>query len=332
MLKSLGASIEHVSYFVPHCLVDGDTKLLVREKTAKDAWFLAPKSKRYAYPDYTAVDLGTNAVNKLLREIHVAPEGIDLLLFSCALNDRVKVPIGGDVRFNAGLKSARIMQIDTGCTSYLSLLKVADGFLASGQYKNAILLTVTDFISRLKDFQSNPKSAVLGDGASATLVKRGTSSILSSYEKVRGENFGLMICGPKKIDKIRRPFNVVSPAPLQIEFSRRMLKKLRDDSIACVGEAVNAAMSQASISKEDVDFFLCHQPNMGLMEQWRKDLGFLSNQVYDTFELFGNLFQSSIPVSLAHGMAHNTIAKGSTIACGTFSNGADFTCAMVLRI
>ena len=175
-------------------------------------------------------------------------------------------------------------------------------------------------------------SSVLGDGASASLVEHGPSAIIASYEQVRSDNFGLMLCEPKKIDGLRKAFSETCPGPLQIEFSRAMLRRLREESISSVVSAVNAVIEKSGLSKSDINFFLSHQPNMHLINEWRQILGFDSQRVYDTFELFGNLFQSSIPVSLAHGLAHKIINKGDIISAGTFSNGADFVCAMVFRI
>lgn len=327
-----GALIRHVSFFMPQRIVEGPISEKITLSTEKDRWFLAPTQRRFAYPDFSAAQLGAEALKKLLREAETDPNSIDLLLYSCALNDRAKTGIGPEVRKLAALTNARIMQIDTGCTSYLSLLKVADALLGAGSYQRAVLLTVTDFISRLDDFRNNPKSAVLGDGASATLVEQGPSSIIASHEIVRPENFGLMVCEPKKIDGLKKPFSVACPGPLQIEFSRKMLRQLREDSISSVVLAVETVIEKAGLNKSQIDFFLSHQPNMGLIGEWRDRLGFKPNQVHDTFELFGNLFQSSIPVTLAHGLAQKIIHKGNVIAVGTFSNGADFVCSMVFRI
>lgn len=326
-----GALIRHVSFFMPQRVVDGPSNQSLRGSN-RDRWFIGPKQRRFAYPDYSAAELGSRAVKKLLAETGSDASSIDLLLYSCALNDRAKTGIGPQVRKLAGLSNAIIMQVDTGCTSYLSLLKVADALLGDTRYHKAVLLTVTDFISRLDDFQLNPKSAVLGDGASASLVERGQSSIIASYEQVRGDNFGLMVCEPKKTDGVKKPFSVACPGHLQIEFSRAMLRRLREDSITSVVSAVEVAIEKSGLNKSDIDFFLSHQPNMGLIGEWRERLGFKSNQVHDTFELFGNLFQSSIPITLAHGLAHKIIKKGDMIAAGTFSNGADFVCSMVFRI
>lgn len=328
----LGAQFVHITYEVPPEIIQAEKTEIKASGTDKDAWFIGPKKRHFAYPKMSAADLGEAVVLKLLREAKLEAESVDLLLYSCALNDRVKTGIGGQVRANTGLKNARIMQVDTGCTSYLSLLKVADAMLAYGPYKNAVVLTVTDFISRLDHFQQKPKSQVLGDGASATFLKKGESFILSSAEKVKGENFGLMVCEPAKVEGERKSFSENMAGPLEIEFSRRMLRQLREDSINSVVDVVKEAINLASLSEQNIDKFLCHQPNMGLIQSWRQALGFKANQVYDTFEEFGNLFQSSIPVSLAHGLANGNIKRGQTIACGTFSNGADFSCAMVFRI
>ena len=67
------------------------------------------------------------------------------------------------------------------------------------------------------------------------------------------------------------------------------------------------------------------------MNEWREKLEITAPRVHDTFDKYGNLFQSSIPVTLADAVDTGKVRRGDTVALGTFSNGGDFVSAMVLR-
>jgi 3-oxoacyl-[acyl-carrier-protein] synthase III len=224
------------------------------------------------------------------------------------------------------------MQMDTGCVSFLSMLNAADAFIKAGLYRNIAIVTVTNFVSRLSDFQKSKKSFVLGDGASATLVEPGEASVISFVEESRGENYGLMLCRPKNVEgEPERFYFEPGAGPLDVEFSLSMLEQLKQNAVSLVTSSVHRVLEKANVTKNDVNWLLTHQPNIGLIERWRESIGISQPRVFDTFHLYGNLFQSSLPVTMSEAIDQQLFKKGDLIAMGTFANGGDYVGATLIR-
>jgi len=294
-------------------------------------WFRAPKERRFASPEFSSSDLGVRALQALLKRTGLKPEKIDLILCTCVFRDEITTPIGPDVQFKVGAKNATVLDIDNGCSSYLSMLSIARAYIESGIYKNVVILTVTNFISRLSEFQKSPKSSVLGDGAAATLVSAGKASILAQYERSHGENYGLLSCRPMKTDDKTLPFWDEKAGPLAVEFSFRMVEQLRDNAINLVSDACKKTLKKAHLSAADVDLFITHQPNLGLINSWREKVGITAPRVHDTFDKYGNVFHCSLPVTLADAVEKKLLKSGDIVLLTAFSNGGDFVSAMLLR-
>jgi 3-oxoacyl-[acyl-carrier-protein] synthase-3 len=298
----------------------------------ENEFFKAPKERRFAHPEYNSADLGTKALQALWKDSGVNPEEIDLILYSAAITDYVNIGIGPDIQYRSGAKNARVLSIDTGCSSFLSMLNIADKFLQAEQYKKIAIVTATNFVSRLEDFQKSPRSWVLGDGATATLVERGPSCILASNEASHGDNYGLMVCRPRNAQNEPQDYWDTNAGGLQVEFSPDMVDRLKANAINLVSDSVKKSIHEAGLTNSDISFLITHQPNIGLMEKWRATIDIKAPRVFDTFQKYGNLFQGSIPTTLSEGLKTGVLKHGDVLAVGTFSNGGDFVSSMVMKL
>src|SRR5262249_22705314 len=146
--------------------------------------------------------------------------------------------IGPAIQHRVGAKQATILNIDTSCSSYLSGLTAARAFIESGVHQVVVVVTVTNFISRLPEFQASRRSWVLGDGASATLLTAGERSILSSYERSHGEHYGLFRFEPDFVDGQFKNYWERGCGPITVSFSDEMVAAIRENALSLVPEAV----------------------------------------------------------------------------------------------
>jgi 3-oxoacyl-[acyl-carrier-protein] synthase-3 len=327
------AQIIDIARFMPEKVVRAEDLMNAGDDPlVQNEWFRPPAERRFASPQYSTAELGAKALAKLIERTGIKAEDIDLILCSSVLTDLLTTGSGSKIQALVNAVNASAIQIDTGCTSYLSMLNIARAFIESGMYKKIVIVTSTNFISRLSDFRDSPKSRVLGDGASATLVVPGQASILSSYERSHGENFGLLTCSPQKQSSGEaKDYWEPGAGSLEVAFSIRMVERLRKNAIDLVAGAVKKVLSDANVQTKDVDLLVTHQPNLGLMQEWRDVIGIQKPKVFDTFNQYGNLFQGSIPVTLSEAIDQEKMKAGDLVCLGTFSNGGDFVSAMLIR-
>ncbi|WP_437726128.1 3-oxoacyl-ACP synthase III family protein [Sorangium sp. So ce861] len=323
--------IDVVSFMPERRVVNEAPDASSQDALADNAFFSGVHERRFASPDYLSEDLGVRAVERLLEKTGVRPETIDLIVCSCIFSDTFWPGIGPAIQHRVGAKQATILNIDTSCSSFLSGLNTARAFIESGQYKRVVVVTVTNFISRLPEFQKSRRSSVLGDGASATLVMPGEASIMARYERSHGEYYGLFRFEPDFVDGQFKNYWERGCGPITVNFSKDMVDAIRANALELVPDAVGRCLAEARLSTSDVNLLITHQPNDTFLREWRARIGILPPRTHDTLARYGNLFQGSIPVTLADALETGRVRRGDIIALGTFSNGGDFVSSMVLR-
>lgn len=329
-----GAQIVDVVSFMPERVVDNTKVALDGEEDnelAENPFFKGVKQRRFASPEYQSSDLGSKALKRLLERTGTKPEALDLILCSCIFSDFFWPGIGPAIQHRVGATQATILNVDTSCSSYLSMLNTARAFIESGTYKTIAIITVTNFISRLPEFQKSKKSSVLGDGASATLVVDGKSSILASYERSLGEHYGLFVFQPDRVDGQFLNYWERGCGPITVNFSPDMVTSIRSNALELVPDAVSKCLFKAGLSTDDVSLLITHQPNAFFIKEWRDRIGIKEPRVHDTLECYGNLFHGSIPVTLADAIEKKKVKSDDLLVCGTFSNGGDFVSSVAIR-
>jgi 3-oxoacyl-[acyl-carrier-protein] synthase III len=330
-----GAQIVNVVNFMPERVVDNTQLVLSNSKDEelnKNPFFKGVKERRFASPEYQSSDLGTYALKKLLEQTDTKSEALDLILYSCLFSDFFLPNIGTVIQHRVGANRATVLNVDTGCSSYLSMLNTARAFIESGLYKTVAVITVTNYASRLAtEDQYSKQYSVLGDGASATLLIDGKSSFLASYERSHGEHYGLLVVQPNQLNGCSLNYWEDGSGKLNITFSPDMLASLRSNALRLLPEAVNKCISMANLSCDDISLLITHQPNTVFVKKWRQRIGIREPRVHDTLEKYGNLFQGSIPVTLADAIENNKVQSGDLLALGTFSFGGEFVSSTVIR-
>ncbi|MFD0276677.1 3-oxoacyl-ACP synthase III family protein [Kitasatospora sp. NPDC127111] len=325
------AQIVDVVSFLPERVVSNADAQGAGDDLGDHAFFRGVAERRFASPDHSSAELGAAACAKLLDRTGLAADEVDLIIYNCIFNDTFWPGIGSAVQSSIGASRATVLQLDTSCCSWLSGLRTAKAFVESGVHRNVIVLTVTNFVSRLPEFQSSNRSRVLGDGATATLVAPGRASILSAYERSHGENYGLLRFEPELVDGVFRNYWERGCGPITVNFTKERLEAIRENSMSLVPQAVGASLAEAGLTAEDVSLLITHQPNEDFLAEWRKRCGIDVARTHDTLAKYGNLFAGSIPVTVADALDHGLIKDGDVLAFGTFANGGDLVSAMTVR-
>jgi 3-oxoacyl-[acyl-carrier-protein] synthase III len=325
------AQVVHVSSYLPERVMYNSELRAEGSFEGDNPFFGGVRERRFASPEYSSVELGARAIERLLQETGVSPLEVDAILCSCVFHDLFWPGIAGGVQHRVGARNANVLNFDTGCSSFLSGLNLANAQIAAGLARRVVVLTVTNFVSRLPEYQQARKSWVLGDGATATLVAAGQGNILASHERSLGEHQGLFRFEPLPVNGACRNYWERGSGPMDVNFSEEMLERIRANALTLVPDAVERVLRAAELALADVDLLVTHQPNRFFLDEWRARIGARPEQCFDTLETCGNLFQGSIPVTLAAALNAGRLRRGDALALGTFSMGGEYVSAMALR-
>lgn len=279
----------------------GSVKKLARAKK------MMGYGRRYIADENTTVtDLAVDAAQKLMMEMNISPEEIDLLVF---VNQKPDFPEPCDACVAHGIlglrKSCAALDINLGCSGYIHGLWLAHAMLSSGAAKNCLLL-VGDLCARATD-QTNRKAAqVFGDAASATF--------LQYTNELRKATF-VMGCDGKGWDKIIHPFGgmrlpfdtntidfFVEDAAGNRWTSKQGIMKGEDVfnfTMEVAPALLKQTMAEAQWCNDEVDLFAIHQANKQIVENIIEKSGIPSDKApIDVFSKYANNSTNSIATVL----------------------------------
>jgi 3-oxoacyl-[acyl-carrier-protein] synthase-3 len=118
---------------MPERVVRNDEFQVSASELSDDAFFAGVDERRFASPDYTSAELGTQALKKLLERNGIRATELDLIICSAQLNDVFSPGVGTAIQHAVGATSAAVVQVDNGCCSWVSSIDMARAYIDSGR-------------------------------------------------------------------------------------------------------------------------------------------------------------------------------------------------------
>ena len=94
-------------------------------------------------------------------------------------------------------------------------------------------------------------------------------------------------------------------------------------AVTNITTAIIKALKTCNLSTNDIDYLICHQANLRIIEKIRDQLKLSEKNVLTNVQHYGNTSAASIPILLSEYKDKNTFKKGDTMILAGF--GAGFT-------
>jgi 3-oxoacyl-(acyl-carrier-protein) synthase III len=324
-----------VASFLPEQVIsnshfaDADTNASLPD----DVFFKGVRERRWATEAETSVAMGTNAAKKVLIQTNTRPQDVDLIISSALVDDLILPHVACGIQHELEAGNATAITLDTACASFVSSVIYGSALIRAGFFRTIIVVSISNFAGRAQGKLKNRAALIPGDGAAALLIKAGTDGddgLLGWWEKSYGQYHGMFAihahskCGERT--RFWDPHEYVA-----FSFDKDLLEKIKANSLELVPLALKNAIKSAGTSIEAIDLVLTHQPNQFLIDSWRQAVGARPAQCHDTLEVYGNLFQASIPVTLADAVCKQKLKKGDKIAMASFGLAGEIVSGAVIQ-
>ena len=282
------------------------------------------KTRHIAAPGETASDMATSAAKDLFDR-GVDPTEIGALIFVTQSPDYILPTTACLLQDRLGLaKSCMAFDINQGCSGFVYGLGVGTSLISSGFAKKALLLcgdTYTRYIKK-NDRTCRP---IFSDGASATLISRGSKASISSFvfgsDGLGGQN--LIVRGGGARD---RDFPTGSSNPhLYMD-----VPKVFMFSMSAVPRVVGKLLEAGDTRLEDVDLFVFHQASAIVLENIGRQLNLPKKKLYSNLVNVGNTVSSSIPIALTEASREGILQPGQTVLICGFGVGYSWAGALLM--
>ena len=120
--------------------------------------------------------LVTDVASQLLHRASVSPENIDLIIVASVTPDYGTPSLACMVQKEIGAANAVAFDIVAACSGFMFALSIADKYIKSGVYKNAIVIG-GETLSKIIDWKDRSTCVLFGDGAGGAYVERSEEAV-----------------------------------------------------------------------------------------------------------------------------------------------------------
>jgi len=270
-------------------------------------------------------DLALEAAKQALERAGKTAADVDLIIVATTTPDLTFPATATIVQRKLGAPIGIAFDIQAVCSGFVYALSVADGFVARGHAKCALVIGA-EAMTRLMDWTDRGTCVLFGDGAGAVVLEPREGDGTTADRGLLG--FALRADGSKQ-DLL---YVDGGPSTTGTVGKLRMLgNQVFKHAVINISEAIHAAAKAAEIQIADVDWFIPHQANQRILAGVAHRVGLDEDKVISTVAFHANTSAASIPLAFAHGIADGRIKPGQLLLLEAMGGGLTWG-ACVLRL
>jgi len=273
------------------------------------------RQRHQAAPDQPTSDLAVEAARKALAEAGRTPADVDLIIVATTTPDMTFPATAAIVQHKLGVPVCVAFDIQAVCSGFVYALTVADGFVARGTSKCALVIGAEE-MTRLMDWEDRTTCVLFGDGAGAVVLEPVEGQGTPADRGILGT---ALRCDGSKTDLL-----YVDGGPSttgQVGHLRMLGNQVFRHAVVNIAEAITAAVKAADIQIGDVDWFVPHQANQRIIKGVGDRLGLDETKVISTVAVHANTSAASIPLALDSAMRDGRIKRGDLVLLEAMGGG-----------
>lgn len=286
----------------------------------------------------TISDLCVFGLNHLLDTHLLDKSDIDAMILVTQSPDQFMPATSHIIHGKLGLKKdIYCLDINQGCSGYpIGLIQAF--MLLDQESINKVVLLNADILSQKVSPFDRSSAPLTGDGVSITIVEKD-----SSHHMI----FGSVMTDGTGADTLMIPaggFKLPSNKETAKMTTDKSGNKRSLDNVTMQGDLVfnfvqreippmiENLLIQAGIKKEEVDYFMTHQPNKFMLKKLAKEMGVselkLPNNVVENF---GNSSSVTIPVAITYNLGEELKTQSYLMCLAGFGNGLSWS-SLIMNI
>jgi len=315
------AKISGIGHYVPDLKVSNNDLSTMMD--TNDEWIHSRTGirNRYIAVTETSFDMAGYAALKALKKAGLDPKDVELIIVATFSGEYATPSMACLVQKAIGAKKAMCFDLNAACSGFVYGIDVADQFIKTGKYKNALVIG-SEKLSQILDWEDRSTCVLFGDGAGAVILEASDGpGIIDSVNYAIGEEFECLYAK-----------NVGNKTPFYEEQNEHKLMMNGQDvfQFACkkVPEILYEVMAKNQVNQEDVDYFVLHQANVRIVTKIAKRMKINLDKFYVNMEAYGNTSAASIPIALSE-MSEKGLLTGKKVLIAGFGAGLTYGCSLI---
>ena len=316
-----GVRIAGIGRYAPAgVLTNRDLERLVE---TSDEWIVqrtGMRRRHIASPEQATSDIAVPAALAALDAAGLEAREIGVIIVATATPDYLFPATACIVGNRLGVAGTPAFDISIACSGFVYGMTTAASLIRGGLYTSALVIGA-ETLSKIVDYTDRSTCVLFGDGAGAAVLVR------SEQDDFLGASLGADGADPTVLylpgGGSRTPYS-----SLNGEFADRRLGYVHMQGQSVFKVAVNqmaassiAALGQAGLTPDDVDFIIPHQANSRIIDATVKMLKLPPEKCVVNIEEYGNTSSASIPLALADAVIAGRIDRGNIVVLVAFGGG-----------
>jgi len=275
------------------------------------------RERRIAEPGTATSDLSVEAAKEALKQAHLSPKDLDLLIVATTTPDMLFPSTACLVQERLGAKSAVCFDISAACSGSVYGIITAQQYLASGRSRNALVIGA-EVLSGFIDWTDRSTCVLFGDGAGAcVLAPVDHGGILATDMGSDGSAAQLLYMpgGGSKHPPSHRSVDQ------RLHFLRMNGSEVFKLAVRRMADSAERVLHQAKIKPQQVRCFIPHQANVRIIEAVAKWADLPKERVYMNLDRYGNTSAASNLIALYEASHQGVIQKGDYVVLIAFGAG-----------
>jgi len=312
----LRSAVTGVGSYLPENIVTNQDLAAIVDTS--DEWIIERtgiRQRHRARDDQPTSDLATEAAKRALIAAGREASDVDLIVVATTTPDMTFPATASIVQRKLGAPVGIAFDVQAVCSGFVYALSVADGFVARGLAKCALVIGAEE-MTRLMDWTDRSTCVLFGDGAGAFVIEPREGQGTSADQGLLG--FALR-CDGNKTDLL---YVDGGPATTGTVGHLRMAgNQVFRHAVVNIAEAITAAAEASGITIPEVDWFVPHQANQRIIRGVGERLGLNENKVISTVAEHANTSAASIPLAMDTAMKDGRIKKGDLVLLEAMGGG-----------
>lgn len=336
VIKYKGVGIVGMSACVPKNISKNVdlTDLISSEEIDKVINNIGIVEKRFVDKDVTASDLCFVAAEKLLNDMNIDRDSIDVLIFMSQTPD-YKIPATAPyLQHKLGLsKSTACFDISLACSGYVYSLSTAFAYASQEGVKKVLLLDGETF-TKMVSPKDKVNAPLYGDAGTATLIEKGdfSETIFTLYTDGSGQDAIKIPAGGSRcpaneqtiISKEREEGNFRTDHEIYMDGL-----EVFNFTLKVVPSSVKEALLLSDNTVDSIDNFIFHQANKFMIDFFLKKLKINPDKVPFSLDSFGNVSSATIPLTIVSRMKRKLENQNKKVLMSGFGAGLSWGTALM---
>ncbi|MBA3049961.1 beta-ketoacyl-ACP synthase III [Brevundimonas sp.] len=315
-MSVIRSAVTGVGSFLPEQVVTNAD--LAKIVDTSDEWIqerTGIRQRHRARDDQPTSDLAVEAARRALADAGRTAAEVDLIIVATTTPDMTFPSVASIVQRKIGAPTCIAFDLQAVCSGFVYALSVADGFVARGLAKCALVIGAEE-MTRLMDWTDRSTCVLFGDGAGCVVVEPREGQGTKADQGLLG--FALR-CDGTKTDLL---YVDGGPATTGTVGHLRMAgNQVFRHAVVNIAEAITAACAASGIEVADVDWFVPHQANQRIIKGVGDRLGLDENKVVSTVAIHANTSAASIPLALDAAIQDGRIKRGDLVLLEAMGGG-----------